>query len=135
MLEVLELLQLWSADERFADSKLAVITGGAVAVGRSEGVLDLASSAMWGLVCSAQAENPGRFVLLDIDGEQSSMEALPAALRCGEDRVALRAGTVWIPRLVRSSARGGRLSAPLASSEWCLGGGGRQFGWFVVGRG
>ena len=33
-----------------------------------EGVTDLAGAAVWGLVRSAQAEHPGRVVLVDSDG-------------------------------------------------------------------
>ena len=50
-----------------------------VAVRPGEDVPDLAASPVWGLVRSAQAENPGRFVLVDMD-QEASREALPAAL-------------------------------------------------------
>ncbi|WP_174900188.1 type I polyketide synthase, partial [Acrocarpospora macrocephala] len=63
---VLEVVQGWLADDRFADSRLVVVTRGAVAVGEGEEVTDLAAAAVWGLVRSAQSENPGRFVLVDV---------------------------------------------------------------------
>ncbi|MGW0860742.1 polyketide synthase dehydratase domain-containing protein, partial [Streptomyces sp. NPDC002690] len=57
-------------DSERPDSVLAVVTRGAVALS-GEGVADLAASAVWGLVRSAQSENPGRFVLIDTDAELS----------------------------------------------------------------
>ena len=38
--------------------------------------MDLAGAGVWGLVRSAQSEHPGRVVLVDVDGERSSWEAL-----------------------------------------------------------
>jgi len=46
---------------------LVLLTRGAVSVGTE--APDLAGAAVWGLVRSAQSENPGRFVLLDTDDE------------------------------------------------------------------
>ena len=63
---VLGLVQEWLAEERLAGSRLVVVTRGAVAAGPGEGVADLAGAAVWGLVRSAQSENPGRLVLADL---------------------------------------------------------------------
>ena len=117
---VLGLLQEWLADERFVDSRLVVVTCGAVSVGVGEGVSDLAGAGVWGLVGSAQLEHPGRFVLLDTNGGQASLAMLPAALGCGEDRVVLRDDGVLVPRLAHA---GSRLMVPEGVSEWCLGAG------------
>ena len=46
---------------------LLVVTRGAVAL-PGEDITDLGAAAVWGLVRSAQTENPGRIVLADIDG-------------------------------------------------------------------
>ena len=73
---VLGLLQAWLADERFAGSCLVLVTEGAVAVRPGEEVLGLASAPVWGLVRSAQSENPGRFALVDVDGQEASWGAL-----------------------------------------------------------
>ncbi|WP_343969136.1 SDR family NAD(P)-dependent oxidoreductase, partial [Streptosporangium amethystogenes] len=97
---VLGLLQGWLADERFADSRLVVVTRGAVEACEGEVVADLAGAAVWGLVRSAQWENPGRFVLVDVDGEVSS-SVLAVVLACGEPQVAVREGGVRVPRLAR----------------------------------
>ena len=53
------------------DSRLAFLTRGAVAVGEGESP-DPAAAAVWGLVRSAQAEHPGRFLLIDTDGSEAS---------------------------------------------------------------
>ncbi|MDH6130565.1 beta-ketoacyl synthase N-terminal-like domain-containing protein, partial [Kitasatospora sp. GP82] len=97
---VLGAVQCWLGEERFAGSRLAVVTRGAVATGEGVGV-DVVQAPVWGLVRSAQAENPGRFLLVDIDGESVSEEALRSAVALGEPESAVRAGEVLVPRLVR----------------------------------
>ncbi|MFD0270373.1 type I polyketide synthase [Streptomyces sp. NPDC127106] len=99
----LELVQGWLADERFAASRLAVLTRGAVAPDPDEDVTDPAHAAVWGLVRAAQAEHPDRFVLIDLDGEDASYRALPAALATDETQLALRGGTARAPRLARAA--------------------------------
>nr|BAW35636.1 modular polyketide synthase [Streptomyces blastmyceticus] len=102
--DTLALVQEWLADERFADSRLVVLTSGAVATGPGEPVTDLSGAAVWGLVRSAESENPGRFVLVDIDDRDESVRILPTALTSGESQLALRTGAVRMPRLARSVA-------------------------------
>ncbi|MEU0486432.1 type I polyketide synthase, partial [Streptosporangium sp. NPDC006013] len=103
---VLELLQGWLADDRFAESRLVFVTRGAVASGGGEVVADLAAAAVWGLVRSAQSENPGRFLLVDMDQDGASLSALlgvlPGVLASGEPQAAVRGGEVLVPRLVRA---------------------------------
>jgi polyene macrolide polyketide synthase len=96
---VLASLQAWLGDEHLSGARLVVLTRGAVAVGSPEGVGDLAGAAVWGLVRSAQAENPGRLVLVDVDGEDSSWDVLDQALALDEPQVALRDGTAHVARL------------------------------------
>ncbi|MBM0260026.1 polyketide synthase dehydratase domain-containing protein, partial [Micromonospora sp. 4G55] len=55
---VLERVQTWLADDRYARSTLVVVTRGAVAVADEEAA-DLAGAAVWGLARSAQSEQPG----------------------------------------------------------------------------
>ncbi|MGA5130217.1 type I polyketide synthase [Streptomyces olivoreticuli] len=99
----LALLQEWLADERFADSRLVVLTSGAVAVAPGEPVSDLVGAAVRGLARSAQSENPGRLVLVDVDGHPDSLHALPAALHCDEQEIAVREGVLKAPRLGRAA--------------------------------
>ncbi|MFF1280493.1 SDR family NAD(P)-dependent oxidoreductase [Streptomyces sp. NPDC058299] len=80
---------------------LAVVTRGAVSVA-GEDVPDLAGAAVWGLVRSAQSENPDRFVLLDLEPGTDAGAVLPGVLACGEPQVAVRAGTAHAARLVRA---------------------------------
>ncbi|WP_159056776.1 SDR family NAD(P)-dependent oxidoreductase, partial [Streptomyces yokosukanensis] len=99
----LDLVHGWLADERFAAARLAVVTRGAVATDPDEDVTDLAHAAVWGLLRSAQAEHPDRFVLVDLDGHDASHRALPAALATDETQLALREGAARAPRLARAA--------------------------------
>ncbi|MEO6086537.1 MAG: SDR family NAD(P)-dependent oxidoreductase, partial [Umezawaea sp.] len=92
---VLGLLQEWLAEERFAESRLVVVTRGAVS---GE---DLAAAAVWGLVRSAQSENPGRFGLVDLDAADTSLTAVPRALSVDEPQVVVRDGALLVGRLGR----------------------------------
>ena len=65
--------------------------------------LDLTVAPLWGLVRSAQAEHPGRFAAVDLDGADASFAALPAALGIEEPQLALRRGAALVPRLARIS--------------------------------
>jgi pimaricinolide synthase PimS1 len=105
---VLGLMQQWLAREGSGESRMVVVTRGAVAVTAGEEVPGLAQAAVWGLVRSAQSEHPGRFVLVDLEGEGPSSEALPGALALAaslrEPQLAIRAGVAFVPRLRRAAA-------------------------------
>ncbi|HKN53993.1 MAG TPA: polyketide synthase dehydratase domain-containing protein, partial [Amycolatopsis sp.] len=111
----LELAQRWLADPRFAGSRLALVTRDAVAIGKDR--IDLASAPLWGLFRSAQSEAPETFVLIDIDGEPASYEALPGALATGEPQLAVRGGEIFAPRLTRAGDGG---LVPPDSGSWRL---------------
>ncbi|GAA2101524.1 hypothetical protein GCM10009801_74890 [Streptomyces albiaxialis] len=96
---VLETLRAWLAEERFAGSRLVILTRNAVSVTGEEA--DLVTAPVWGLVRSAQSENPDHFVLVDSDERQVPPAALTAAVALGEPQVALRDGALSVPRLVR----------------------------------
>nr|WP_148106801.1 type I polyketide synthase [Amycolatopsis sp. WAC 01416] len=72
---------------------LVVVTSGAV----GEDVTDLAGAAVWGLVRSAQSENPGRFVLADVD----ELAGIAIAVATGEPQVVVRDGKAHAARLAR----------------------------------
>ncbi|MGW4211291.1 SDR family NAD(P)-dependent oxidoreductase [Lentzea sp. NPDC004789] len=97
---VLAALQAWLTDERYENTRLAVVTRGAVAAVATDTVPDLAGAAVHGLVRTAQSEHPDRIVLVDLDDTTS----LTAALTAGEPQVAVRGGRVLVPRLVRDTA-------------------------------
>ncbi|WP_373305815.1 SDR family NAD(P)-dependent oxidoreductase, partial [Streptomyces flavofungini] len=98
----LDAVQTWLADERFEAARLVVVTRGAVSVADDEAVRDVAQAAVWGLVRTAQSENPDRFVLVDLDDEVVSRDALPSALATGEPQLAVRSGDIRVPRLARA---------------------------------
>ncbi|MER8188386.1 type I polyketide synthase, partial [Kitasatospora sp. NPDC094015] len=111
----LDLVQRWLADERFADSRLVLVTAGAVAGAAAEDVPDLAHSAVWGLLRSARSEHPGRFGLLDLPEDGTGGPAALAAFAAfaGEDELAVRAGVAHAPLLAPvAAATGGRPAAP-----------------------
>ncbi|OLZ58439.1 type I polyketide synthase [Amycolatopsis keratiniphila] len=73
-----------------------VLTSGAVASASPDPV----TAAVWGLVRSAQAEHPGRFVLIDARTE----DEVRTALATGEAQVAVHDGKPLVPRLARVAA-------------------------------
>ncbi|MFG2570843.1 type I polyketide synthase, partial [Streptomyces sp. NPDC048567] len=103
--EALEVVQAWLADERFGESRLVVRTRGAVAL-PGTGPADLAGAAVWGLVRSAQSENPGRVVLLDSDSDEvTDLAARVAAM--GESQVVVHERRAHVGRLVRVEQQAG----------------------------
>ncbi|MFF4503026.1 SDR family NAD(P)-dependent oxidoreductase [Streptomyces sp. NPDC001401] len=96
----LTLVQDWLADPRWEPSRLVLVTRSAVAVTPGESP-DPAAAAAWGLLRSAQTEHPRRFVLADLDSADSLPSALAVASVGEEPQLALRTGTVHVPRLER----------------------------------
>ncbi|WP_431948205.1 type I polyketide synthase, partial [Micromonospora marina] len=107
--DVLGAVQAWLAAEPLADSRLVVVTRGAVATGADDRVSDLAGAAVWGLLRSAQSEHPGRLVLADLEPGADLDADLLALLAAAADnpdlggQVAVRSGTAYLPRLVRAT--------------------------------
>ncbi|MFC5889037.1 SDR family NAD(P)-dependent oxidoreductase [Kitasatospora sp. CM 4170] len=97
--DALGLVQAWLASDRLAASRLVLLTRGAVAVDPADDVADLVHAPLWGLLRSAQSENPGRFVLADTDEHPDSYPALVRALASPEPQLAVRAGRVSAARL------------------------------------
>ncbi|SER42705.1 type I polyketide synthase [Actinokineospora terrae] len=102
--EALVKAQDWAIDERFADSRLVLLTHHAVGTAPGEDVRDLAGAAAHGLFRSAVSENPGRFGIVDLDDHPDSRPALAAALAVDEPQVAIRRGQVLAARLARATA-------------------------------
>ncbi|MER5475134.1 type I polyketide synthase, partial [Streptomyces sp. NPDC002685] len=90
--DVLRLVQRWFAEDR---------TARLVLVARCD---DLAHAAAGGLVRSAQAENPGRFVLLETDRPDEAAAFVPGVVLSGEPHVVVREGEVSAPRLARAAS-------------------------------
>ena len=94
----LALLQEWQSDQRFAQTHLVFVSTGAVAVD-DEPIADPAAAAVWGLVRSAQAENPGRLLLVDMDEAFTSAAVLPGLLGGDEQQFAVRRREIRTARL------------------------------------
>ncbi|MFF1909656.1 type I polyketide synthase, partial [Kitasatospora sp. NPDC058218] len=109
---VLERLQSWLSDERSASGRLVIVTRGAVAVRPGEAPSDLAGAAVWGLVRAAETENPGCFVLVDLDGTDPEGHGLALALGSGEPQAAVRDGVLHVPRLARLPLPTGLAATP-----------------------
>ncbi|MFD7506107.1 SDR family NAD(P)-dependent oxidoreductase, partial [Streptomyces sp. NPDC059850] len=97
--QVLSVVQKWLTDDaQAAPARLVVVTRGA-----TDGT-DLGHAAVWGLVRAAEGEHPGRFVLVDLDGDAELPEE---ALRLDEPEMAVRGGEILVPRLARVPALDG----------------------------
>ncbi|HEY0936818.1 MAG TPA: beta-ketoacyl reductase, partial [Trebonia sp.] len=104
----LELLQRWLASPALADVRLSVVTRRGIGVGAAAGGEDprtpeLVQAPVWGLVRSAQSEHPGRFRLVDLDGDPDDLD-WGALARLDEPQLAVRGGRLLAPRLERVPA-------------------------------
>ncbi|WP_335936433.1 type I polyketide synthase [Streptomyces sp. PTD5-9] len=102
VLRTLRLLHLWQSDERPADARLVVVTPPD----------SPAHAAVRGLVRSAQAENPGRYVLVEHDALPADAE-LRQALATGEPELSLAGGRFAVPRLAAEPP-----ARPRPAADW-----------------
>ncbi|MCV7428484.1 type I polyketide synthase [Mycobacterium montefiorense] len=114
--EALDVLQSWLAGSDAGP--FVVLTHGAVGLA-GEDVTDLPGAAVWGLVRSAQAEQPGRVVLVDSD---ESLD-LAEVIACGEPQLVVRSGVAHAARLGAVGA-GAVLELPPGGWRLAAGGGG-----------
>ena len=117
--QALKAIQEWLASERADSARLAIVTRGAIAAGGGEAP-DLAASPVWGLVRSAQSENPGSLFLVDVDGSDASEAVIQSALETGESQLALRQGEALVPRLVAADVDPDSSSAQIDSDRTVL---------------
>jgi acyl carrier protein len=123
--QVLCLLQEWLDLAELAAARLVIVTAGALPTLPGEGVADLAAAAAWGLVRSAQSENPGRFVLADLpagaggDAAQAAeaIAVLARALGTGEPELAVRGRDAYARRLARPISQPGGAGGDAADRE------------------
>ncbi|MGW2265888.1 SDR family NAD(P)-dependent oxidoreductase [Streptomyces koyangensis] len=131
--EGLALVQRWLTAEEHdthpagdgtAGPRLVVVTRGAVAARPGERITSLAGAALHGLLRSAASEHPGRIVLVDLDDDEDAVRALPATLAAATDEaeLAVREGSVHVPRLVRTGPGGAgqELVPPAGAETWRL---------------
>jgi NAD(P)-dependent dehydrogenase (short-subunit alcohol dehydrogenase family)/acyl carrier protein len=94
---VLASIQNWMAVPQVEQNRLTVVTRRAVLIAGDDRV-DPVSAAVWGLVRSAQNENPGRLALVDTDGSTIFVHGAADA----EPVVAIRRGQLQVPRIQRA---------------------------------
>ncbi|MFC9994079.1 SDR family NAD(P)-dependent oxidoreductase [Nocardia sp. NPDC127526] len=86
------------------DRPIVVVTRQAVAVHAHESV-DLGTAAAWGLLRTAQSENPDRILLVDVDDWADLRPAVALALATGEEpQQAVRRGKAYAPRVNRGAS-------------------------------
>ncbi|NRQ39368.1 SDR family NAD(P)-dependent oxidoreductase, partial [Nonomuraea sp. NN258] len=85
---LLDVVQEVLADDRLLGSALVVLTGDGPEWGPVRG-----------LMRTVHTEHPGRAVLVDVDGAESSYRVLARALALGEPELRVRRGEVTVPRL------------------------------------
>ncbi|MFC8850899.1 MULTISPECIES: SDR family NAD(P)-dependent oxidoreductase [unclassified Micromonospora] len=95
--DVLAVLRTWLRGAP-ARARLVVRTRDAVPAGPTV-VTDPGAGAVWGLVRAAQAEAPGRILLLDAGSGADPERALALALALDEPQTAVRGDAVFVPRL------------------------------------
>jgi NADPH:quinone reductase-like Zn-dependent oxidoreductase/NADP-dependent 3-hydroxy acid dehydrogenase YdfG/acyl carrier protein len=130
---VLDVLQAFLTNPIWDTMGLVVVTQGGATLHPSEPVepVDPVAWAVWGLVRSAQTENPDRILLADLPEQPNTLpmgagdapiealsEALSALVTAGEWQCAIRDHTVWVPRLVRSGQD--ELVIPHTRLPWAL---------------
>ncbi|MEU5930696.1 type I polyketide synthase, partial [Streptomyces antimycoticus] len=118
----LGMIQGWLGDRRFASSRLVFVTSGAMAPEDRDETPDMIHAPLWGMVRSAQSENPNCFVLVDLDPQEpaeASKAALPTVLAGDEPQAVVREGTVLGQRMARVSS-GTALLPPAGIREWRL---------------
>ncbi|HEY5149348.1 MAG TPA: SDR family NAD(P)-dependent oxidoreductase, partial [Mycobacterium sp.] len=103
---------------------IAIVTRNAVVPDGAGDDIAADAAAVSGLVRSAQSEEPGRYILVDTDGDAASDAALDAAIhtavRTGEPQLALRRGQMLVPRLATAHAGSGVLTPPAGFDSWRL---------------
>ncbi|NNH68847.1 type I polyketide synthase [Nocardia uniformis] len=101
------------------EDPLVVVTRHAVALYGAE-VADLTGAAAWGLLRSAQTENPGRLLLVDTDEWENYRDAVAQALAStGEPQLAVRDGLPHTARLSRAGTET-MIAEPPGDAPWRL---------------
>ncbi|MFD0661095.1 SDR family NAD(P)-dependent oxidoreductase [Thermocatellispora tengchongensis] len=100
---MLATVQRWLRDDRYAETRLVVVTRDAVSCPEGarprETPPDPVQAAVWGLLRSVRAEAPGRVSLIDVDGGPVPWAGVLAAE--DEPEIAVRGRAALAPRLER----------------------------------
>src|SRR5262249_16789525 len=101
----LTVVQAFLTNPAWQTSHLVITTHGGVTVQPGD-TIDPAACAVWGLIRSAQTENPDRILLTDLDTPHPPTNPLPQALGPlpppAKPQPALRAQSLWVPRPPRA---------------------------------
>lgn len=116
--QVVEQLQTWLSQPRWAQTPLIIITRHAEIIEEPEHA-QLAHSAAWGLLHSAQTENPERFVLIDTDAPIERLGTIIQALEAPHSQFALRRNTLLTPYIARTDTSA-LLALPHEQPSWHL---------------
>ncbi|MFD7054925.1 SDR family NAD(P)-dependent oxidoreductase, partial [Streptomyces mirabilis] len=101
--ETLAVVRRCLADERLQSTTFLLLTRAAVAAAPGEDVRDLPAAAVHGLLRTAASEHPGRFALLDTDGDHLAQLPAAAAVAAADGlQLVLRKGLLYTPRLTRT---------------------------------
>jgi acyl transferase domain-containing protein/NADPH:quinone reductase-like Zn-dependent oxidoreductase/acyl carrier protein len=117
--EIAERVRGWLVENNTADTRLVVVTCGAVAVDGSDAVPDLMHAGVWGLLRTVQAEHPERVLLVDVDVWNDMAAAVGIALSAAEPQTAYRRGELRAPRLARFDSHA-VLGLDPEAPEWSL---------------
>lgn len=97
---LLPVLQTFLRDERLAETQLVILTHGAVSIEPKEDLDAIEQAPIWGFVRSAASEHRNlRLRLLDVDRHSTAEQIRTALQTTTEPELALRAGTLRVPRL------------------------------------
>ncbi|WP_422647575.1 type I polyketide synthase [Actinoalloteichus caeruleus] len=120
----LAVLQTFLAEERWSGARLVVVTrGGAATHPAHHAPVTATAAAVGGMVRSAQSEDPGRILLVDLPpGSGVPLDEVRSAVAVGEPQTAVRDAAVWVPRLQPSPAA---TVAPPPEGTWRLAADGR----------
>ncbi|MEU8025840.1 type I polyketide synthase, partial [Micromonospora haikouensis] len=122
---VLAAVQAWLAADALADTRLAVVTRGAVRATDADPADELTGAAVWGLLRAAQSEHPGRIVLADLDRDLDAPAVALLAAAADDPaaaQLAVRADTILTPRLVRADTPPAPARRPLGGTVLVTGG-------------
>ncbi|MEU5404391.1 type I polyketide synthase, partial [Streptomyces sp. NPDC005963] len=106
-------VQGWLTDERFASTRLVLLTQGAVRTGSDDPAPALVGASSLGLLRSAQSEHPGRIVLVDTDDDPASLDLVGTVLLADEPQLAVRTGGLLAARLDRVALPTDQPDSPL----------------------
>ncbi|WP_433683229.1 SDR family NAD(P)-dependent oxidoreductase [Nocardia sp. CA-119907] len=118
--DLMTTVQRLVTEEDAAERILVVVTRNAVAVHGAEQA-ELAGAAAWGLLRSAQNENPGRMLLVDVDDWAHYRDAVEQAVTVADEpQLALRRGGLHAVRVSRSGADTVDASTSADAGDWRL---------------